>query len=216
MPASAGTVAASNNGPIFYTRLFCDLLSSLIKQLNLRSIVTLAMPKSSICPIKPRAPPRADGLLLDNQLCFTLYATSLAMTKVYRPLLAPLGLTYPQYIVMLALWEHTELSAGALGERVALDSGTLVPLVRKLTALGYAVRRRSPTDDRSVLISLTPAGRQLSKRARAVNKQIACATQRSDAQIQVLMRSLKSLRAALQSSADAPSPATRSTPSTNA
>ena len=172
------------------------------------------MSKSATRSTKTRAAARADGLFLDNQLCFMLYATSLAMTKVYRPLLAPLGLTYPQYIVMLALSEHGELSAGALGERVALDSGTLVPLVRKLTALGFVERRRSPSDDRSVLISLMPAGRQLSKRARAVNEQIACATQRADAQIQVLMRSLKSLRAALQSSANAPSPATLSTPST--
>lgn len=147
-------------------------------------------------------------------MCFALYATSLAMTKVYRSSLAPLGLTYPQYIVMLALWEHGELSAGALGAKVALDSGTLVPLVRKLTASGLVERRRSPADDRSVLVSLTTAGRNLSKRARSVNERIVCATQCTDAQIQVLMRSLKSLRAALQSSANAPSPATLSTPST--
>ena len=126
------------------------------------------------------------------------------MTKVYRPLLAPLGLTYPQYIVMLALWEHGELSAGALGAKVALDSGTLVPLVRKLTALGLVERRRSPADDRSVLVSLTTAGRNLGKRARSVNERIVCATQCTDAQIQVLMRSLKDLRAALLSSADDP------------
>ena len=172
------------------------------------------MSKSAPRSTKTRVSEPADQLFLGNQLCFTLYATSLAMTKVYRPLLAPLGLTYPQYIVMLALWEHAELSAGALGERVALDSGTLVPLVRKLTALGFVERRRSPADDRSVLISLTPAGLKLSKRARAVNEQIACATQCTDAQIQVLMRSLKSLRAALLSSVDASLPATFSSPST--
>lgn len=165
------------------------------------------MPKPPPFAAPTRVARKPDALSLDNQLCFTLYATSLAMTKVYRPLLAPLGLTYPQYIVMLALWEHSELSAGALGERVALDSGTLVPLVRKLTALGWVERRRSPADDRSVLISLTPAGRQLSKRANVVNQQIACATQCTDAQIQVLMRSLKRLRAALSSSVEAPSSA---------
>ena len=163
---------------------------------------------------KPRVAARSAGLFLDHQLCFTLYATSLAMTKVYRPLLGPLGLTYPQYIVMLALWEHGELSAGALGAKVALDSGTLVPLVRKLTALGFVERHRSPDDDRSVLISVTRAGRKLSKRAHAVNRKIACATQCTDAQIQVLMRSLKSLRAALLSSADAPLPASLPPPST--
>ena len=164
--------------------------------------------------IRRRAAAPADGLSLDNQLCFMLYATSLAMTKVYRPLLAPLGLTYPQYIVLLALREHGELSAGALGERVALDSGTLVPLVRKLAALRLAERRRSPADDRSVLISLTPAGRQLGRSAHAVNKKIVCATQCTDARIQVLMRSLKSLRTALQGNAHAPSPARLSTSST--
>ena len=151
---------------------------------------------------RTRVAARIDELLLDHQLCFTLYATSLAMTKVYRPLLAPLGLTYPQYIVMLALWEHGVLSAGTLGAKVALDSGTLVPLVRKLTALGVVERYRNPADDRSVMISLTPAGRKLSRRARSVNRQIACATQCTDAQIQGLMHSLKDLRAALLNSAE--------------
>lgn len=136
------------------------------------------------------------------------------MTKVYRSSLAPLGLTYPQYIVMLALWEHGELSAGALGAKVALDSGTLVPLVRKLTASGLVERRRSPADDRSVLVSLTTAGRNLSKRARSVNERIVCATQCTDAQIQVLMRSLKDLRAALLGSADDPLTANPPPPST--
>ena len=143
---------------------------------------------------------RASQLLLDNQLCFALYATSLAMTKVYRPVLAPLGLTYPQYIVMLALWEHDELSAGRLGERVALDSGTLVPLLRKLAALGLVERRRSPDDDRSVLITLTAEGAALRRRAHAVNDQIGCATQCTDAQIKTLLRDLHTLRAALLAS----------------
>ncbi|MDQ6630027.1 MAG: MarR family transcriptional regulator [Pseudomonadota bacterium] len=136
------------------------------------------------------------------------------MTKVYRPWLAPLGLTYPQFIVMLALWEHGELSAGALGAKVALDSGTLVPLVRKLTASGLVERRRSPTDDRSVLVSLTTLGRNLSKRALSVNERIVCATQCTDAQIQVLMRSLRDLRAALLRSADDALTASLSPPST--
>ena len=112
--------------------------------------------KSPAAPHKSSATEQDAGLFLDNQLCFALYAASLAMTKLYRPLLEPLGLTYPQYIVMLALWEHGELSAGGLGERVALDSGTLVPLIRKLKALGLVERQRSTKDDRSVLISLTP------------------------------------------------------------
>ena len=140
---------------------------------------------------------RASSLFLDNQLCFALYATSLAMTKVYRPLLAPLGLTYPQYIVMLALWEHRELTVGKLGEQVALDSGTLVPLIRKLTAQGLVLRQRSASDDRSVLISLTPAGVQMSERAHAVHDQVACTTQRTPTERQAIVRSLHGLRVAL-------------------
>lgn len=162
---------------------------------------------------KNRGGPRADALLLDKQLCFALYATSLAMTKVYRPLLAPMGLTYPQYIVMLALWGESELSAGALGARVALDSGTLVPLIRKLVALGLVERCRSPSDERSVLISLTPAGARLGKRASAVNERIACATGCSDARIQSLLRSLKNLRKSLLAAA-APTPTPISRPTT--
>lgn len=147
---------------------------------------------------RPASPTEShESLYLDNQLCFALYATSLAMTKVYRPLLAPLGLTYPQYVVMLALWEHAELSVGGLGERVALDSGTLVPLIRKLTALGLVERRRSTADDRSVLISLTPAGLQLRERAHAVHRQVGCKTQCSADRLTALTRELRTLRAAL-------------------
>ena len=139
----------------------------------------------------------ADVLRLDNQLCFALYATSLAMTKVYRPLLAEIGLTYPQYLVMLALWQHGTLSAGALGEQVALDSGTLVPLVRKLVATGLVTRQRSAQDDRSVQISLTPAGLALQARAQTVQQHVGCATRCSAEQRQALNSSLRSLRAAL-------------------
>ena len=155
------------------------------------------MPVTAARLVKPRATAESAGLFLDNQLCFALYATSLAMTKVYRPLLEPLGLTYPQYIVMLALWEHGELSAGGLGERVALDSGTLAPLIRKLVALGLVERRRSASDDRSVSISLTPAGARLRKRAHSVHDGVACATQCTAAQRQSIARGLKRLRATL-------------------
>lgn len=161
----------------------------------------------------PPVPPRSStefepnaGLFLDNQLCFALYAASLAMTKVYRPLLEPLGLTYPQYLVMLALWEHGELSAGGLGERVALDSGTLVPLIRKLKALGLVERQRSASDDRSVLISLTPAGAQLRERAHAMPQQIGCAVQLTHETGQALIHSLHNLRTALLGSAQAVAP----------
>ena len=147
------------------------------------------MPRSNL--------PSASSLLLDNQLCFALYAASLAMTKTYRPLLAPLGLTYPQYVVMLALWEQHELTAGALAQAVALDAGTLVPLVRKLMAQGLLTRRRSDSDDRVVLISVTPEGQALKRRAHAVHEQVGCSTQRSASERDALTATLQALRSAL-------------------
>ena len=144
--------------------------------------------------------PEDSALFLGNQLCFALYAASLAMSKTYRPLLAPLGLTFPQYVVMMALWEHKQLTAGALAQTVALDAGTLVPLVRKLVAQGLLQRERSIEDERSVIISLTPAGKALQKRAHAVYAQAACATQCSLQQRQALTAQLQVLRAALTQS----------------
>src|SRR3954470_15640374 len=120
---------------------------------------------------------RADAwLALDKQLCFALYSASLAMTKIYKPLLAPLGLTYPQYLVMLALWEQDGVTVGALGERLALDSGTLTPLLKRLEVQGLVGRRRDPGDERRVIVSLTPAGRTLKVAARRVPPQVAGAT----------------------------------------
>ena len=146
-------------------------------------------------------PPSASRLLLENQLCFALYAASLAMTKTYRPLLAPLGLTYPQYVVMLALWQQREMTAGALAQAVALDSGTLVPLVRKLVAQGLLARRRSDGDERVVLISVTPAGQALKRRAHAVHAQVGCSTQRSASERSALTATLQALRSALSGQA---------------
>ena len=106
------------------------------------------------------------GWRLDHQLCFALYAASLAMTKAYRPLLAPLGLTYPQYLVMLVLWEGDGLTVKQAGERLGLDSGTLTPLLKRLEAAGLLQRLRDAADERRVRLQLTAAGRAL--RARAV------------------------------------------------
>lgn len=117
-----------------------------------------------------------DWLALDHQLCYALYAASLTMTKLYKPILAPLGLTYPQYLVMLALWESDDLSVSALGERVSLDSGTLTPLLKRLEASGLIARVRDAADERRVRITLTAAGRALKARARAVPRQMAKAT----------------------------------------
>lgn len=109
-----------------------------------------------------------DALLLDQQLCFALYRASRAMIRAYGPLLEPLGLTYPQYLVMLILWEEKSASVKALGERLALDSGTLTPLLKRLEQRGVVTRRRDPDDERVVRIELTPEGQKLRARARRV------------------------------------------------
>jgi MarR family transcriptional regulator, organic hydroperoxide resistance regulator len=105
------------------------------------------------------------ALLLDNQLCFALYSTSLAMTKLYKPLLEEMGLTYPQYLVMLVLWEQDDMAVSELGGRLYLDSGTLTPLLKRMEAAGVLIRRRSADDERRVHIVLTESGRKLKSRA---------------------------------------------------
>ncbi|MEF2976798.1 MarR family winged helix-turn-helix transcriptional regulator [Subtercola sp. YIM 133946] len=104
---------------------------------------------------------RSSAPLLDEQICFALYNASRAMTANYRTLLEPLGLTYPQYLVMLVLWESEPVTVSELGERLQLDSGTVSPLLRRLEAAGLIERNRRPDDERSVLVSLTPAGDEL-------------------------------------------------------
>ncbi len=112
---------------------------------------------------------RHPQLQLDEQLCFALYDAQRAVTRLYQPLLADLGLTYPQYLVMLVLWEADEpVSVGELGARVHLDSGTLTPLLKRLEAQGVVDRRRDPADERRVLISLTDDGAALQDRAAGV------------------------------------------------
>ncbi|MEV0334069.1 MarR family transcriptional regulator [Nocardia sp. NPDC050717] len=114
-----------------------------------------------------------DGLTLDEQLCFSLYSASRAMTAVYRPKLERLGLTYPQYLVMLALWERDERSVGELGKALDLDSGTLSPLLKRLEATGYLERRRAADDERRVDIVLTEHGRALRTQACAIPAEMA-------------------------------------------
>lgn len=115
------------------------------------------------------------SLRLDDQLCFALYSAQRAVTAAYGPLLAPLGLTYPQYLVMLVLWEEGEASVKHLGERLALDSGTLTPLVKRLEAQGLVAKARSTEDERVVVVSLTSTGKRLKKRAEGVPKALVCA-----------------------------------------
>ena len=140
------------------------------------------------------APTATDWLALDRQLCFALYSTSLAMTKVYQPLLAPLGLTYPQYLVMLALWEADDLTVSALGLRLRLDSGTLTPLLKRLEAGGLVRRQRDAADERRVRVLLSAEGRALRSRAAGIPEQLACASTCSPDEIFQLTRRLQALR----------------------
>jgi DNA-binding MarR family transcriptional regulator len=136
----------------------------------------------------------ASWLALDMQLCFALYSASLAMTKLYKPLLAPLGLTYPQYLVMLVLWEEDGQPVSAIGERLTLDSGTLTPLLKRLEAAGLVHRLRDAADERRVLIQLTPAGRAMKSQAASIPRQILCATDCQLDEVSSLTQRLKSLR----------------------
>jgi MarR family transcriptional regulator, organic hydroperoxide resistance regulator len=115
-----------------------------------------------------------EALRLDRQICFLLYGTSRAVTQLYRPLLAPLGITYPQYLVLLVLWEEGKVSVGRLCERLYLDSGTLTPLLKRLEAAGLVRRQRSTADERVVEIDLTHAGKQLKRSAARVPQALAC------------------------------------------
>ncbi|GAB3638711.1 hydroperoxide stress response transcriptional regulator OhrR [Hymenobacter arcticus] len=104
-------------------------------------------------------------LKLENQLCFPFYAVSRQLTKAYQPYLQALGLTYPQYLVFLLLWEHEQLTVKDLGEKLLLDSGTLTPLLKRMEQKQWLSRRRDPRDERSVIIGLLPAGRALEAQA---------------------------------------------------
>src|SRR6201989_402563 len=112
----------------------------------------------------------APSIALDDQLCFALYAASRAVTARYRPMLEAIGLTYPQYLVMMLLWEQDHQTVGQLGSRLALDSGTLSPLLQRLTAAGLVTRHRRVEDERSVSIALTDAGRALREHAFSISE----------------------------------------------
>ncbi|KQX53068.1 MULTISPECIES: MarR family transcriptional regulator [unclassified Streptomyces] len=141
--------------------------------------------------------PEEDFLRLDHQICFSLHAATRAFNGVYREALKDLGLTYPQYLVMLVLWEHGELPVKGIGERLRLDSGTLSPLLKRLEAAGYVERRRSPEDERSVTVRPTAEGAALKGRARGVPRRIAAATGLGLDEIRELRERLDALAARL-------------------
>jgi MarR family transcriptional regulator, organic hydroperoxide resistance regulator len=116
----------------------------------------------------------ARTLLLDNQLCFPIYAAARAMMQAYQPLLNKLGLTYPQYLVLMVLWEQDGLSVKEVGERLYLDSGTLTPLLKRLEEAGLVTRDRASHDERVVEVCLTADGKRLRKRAEEIPQEILC------------------------------------------
>ena len=126
-------------------------------------------------PKQPASTP-ADMLALDNQFCFALYSASHAMTKTYKPMLERLGLTYPQYLVMLVLWEQDAILVKDIGARLFLDSGTLTPLLKRLEANGLVSRNRDPHDERQVRIVLSSKGRDLRGKAAEIPRQVLCAS----------------------------------------
>ena len=142
-----------------------------------------------------KALPHADAaLLLDNQLCFALYSTSLAMTKLYKPMLEEMGLTYPQYLAMLVLWEQDGLTVSELGERLYLDSGTLTPLLKRMETAGLVSRLRAVQDERRVHITLTAEGRKLKAKAAKIPGCILSATQCSIPELVSLTQQVQSFR----------------------
>lgn len=113
---------------------------------------------------------------LDAQLCFALYSTSLAMSKVYRKALRGMGITYPQYLVLMVLWQQDHLTVSEVGARLFLDSATLTPLLKRMEVADLVRRERATQDERQVLISLTPHGQQLQVPAQAVQNDVLCAS----------------------------------------
>lgn len=150
------------------------------------------MPRSArqTLPLQP-----VEALRLDNQLCFALYVATNRLTRLYQPLLAELGITYPQYLVLMMLWEwegeHRSVSVGAIGQALDLDSGTLTPLLKRMETAGLVQRQRDPADERRVLVSLTDAGWRLRERAERVPAAMAGRIPMARAEADALRAQLK-------------------------
>ncbi|MGY2134764.1 MarR family winged helix-turn-helix transcriptional regulator [Hymenobacter sp. HD11105] len=143
---------------------------------------------------KPIIPsPSNPAQQLENQLCFPLYAASRMLTKAYQPYLQELELTYPQYLVLLLLWEHEELTVKALGEQLLLDSGTLTPLLKRMEQKQWLSRRRDPSDERQVLIRLLPAGRALQQRASHIPEKLLEKLKLTSTEFTILRKQLHQL-----------------------
>lgn len=141
--------------------------------------------------------------LLDQSLCFAVYSAGLAFNRLYKPILDPLGLTYPQYLVMMALWEKDGQGVGELGDLLFLESNTLTPLIKRLEAAGLVKRARDTEDERQVRVSLTANGRDLLKQASCVPMQVLEASGMSIEQAVRLRNSVAGLRDNLRAAVDA-------------
>ena len=140
-------------------------------------------------PTRSRPP-----LRLDSFLCFSVYALNNAFGRLYKSLLDGLGLTYPQYLVMVTLWEHDGLAVGEIGERLSLESSTLTPLIKRLEAQGLVARRRSEQDERRVLVQLTKKGRRLAEDAAAVPAEVGRSCGLPPRELEEIRRTLDVLR----------------------
>jgi DNA-binding MarR family transcriptional regulator len=141
-----------------------------------------------------------EQLLLDNQICFALHSTSLLMTKVYKPLLQALGLTYPQYLAMMVLWQKDGLTVGEISSQLLTDPGSLTPLLKRLEVEGLLTRTRSREDERVVIVELTEQGRALRDKARSIPQCILAASGQTLEHLQKLQAELQDLRSNLQDS----------------
>ncbi|MES0091526.1 MarR family transcriptional regulator [Mesorhizobium sp. M0030] len=141
-------------------------------------------------------------LPLDNQLCFTLYATSMAINRTYKPMLDEMGITYPQYLVLNSLAEAGGMSVGSIAHRLALESSTITPLVKRMEQAGLVTRQRSQTDERQVQVDLTPAGRALLVQCNCLNETLIERSGMTMADLDALNRRIQALREALSSKPD--------------
>src|SRR5215212_1791594 len=160
-----------------------------------------------------KAQARADDTLkLSNQLCFAVYSAAHAFSAAYKPLLGPLGLTYPQYLVLLVLWEQDGLTVKNIGQQLQLDSGTLTPILKRLEAAGFVSRRRDPADERQVRINLTSRGQEIRSVVRDGQRALVCSLGKSDDDVQLLKKTVNDLNRLLRDSSPPRKPTHLNTP----
>ena len=151
----------------------------------------MALAKQKPAPA-PERPPK-----LDDFLCFAIYSTNLAVNRVYKPLLDELGLTYPQYIVLIALYDQDDQTVGGLGDKLSLDSSTLTPMLKRMEAMGHLTRQRDPEDERQVRVRLTPQGRSVREKGIMSRSSLLNSTNLSPAEYEKLREQMVKLRAYL-------------------